>query len=127
MYNNEKTINLGTLYKAYDNIQTIMEIFDKYRYNKYECLNKIAEILDVSLPDYTQNIGKWAAFTNEGMAPILHGKIVKIDTRGIWYMKCKNGAYRFATDRDIIKVCDTKAECYSIITKNMEEAKESID
>lgn len=64
--------------------------------------------------DYSKLIGKWAAFRQEGMIPILHGKVKAVSINGCCSIKCKNGCMRYADVDDVIEFCDEKELCYMI-------------
>ena len=64
--------------------------------------------------DYSNLIGKWVAFHQEGMTPILHGKVVSVSEKGDCRIKCKNGYYRYKNINEIIEFCDSKEWCYKI-------------
>ena len=66
--------------------------------------------------DYSLYMNKWIAFTQEGMKPVLHGKVYRSLRLGV-AVKCKNGCHRFVNVRDVIKICDTKKECYMVRNK----------
>lgn len=57
--------------------------------------------------------GKWVAFRQEGMSPILHGKVVD-DCQSYYKVRCKNGEKRFPGLEDIIGFYDSKQDCYSV-------------
>ena len=64
--------------------------------------------------DYSKLIGKWAAFRQEGMQPILHGKVKDISFKGCCSIKCKNGYMRYVNVNEVIEFCDDKQLCYMI-------------
>lgn len=64
--------------------------------------------------DYSNLIGKWAAFYQEGMEPILHGKVKDVSIKGCCSIKCKNGCVRSVNVDDVIEFCDKKDQCYMI-------------
>ena len=66
--------------------------------------------------DYSALVGKWVAFWQEGMMPVLHGKIIEVhgEDRPYFKVKCKNSYYRYVGMRDVIEFCDEKADCYAI-------------
>lgn len=57
--------------------------------------------------------GKWVAFRQEGMSPILHGKVIK-DYQSWYVVRCKNGEKRFPGIENIIEFYDLKEDCYSV-------------
>ena len=69
--------------------------------------------------DFSSLIGKWVAFHQNGMQPVLHGKVIneigKKDT--LFKVKCKNSCYRFVHMDDVIEFCDNKQDCYAIKNK----------
>lgn len=64
--------------------------------------------------NYDNFIGKWAAFRQEGMTPILHGKVLDVYQGGYCKIKCKNSEYRCVHVNNVIEFCDTKELCYMI-------------
>lgn len=64
--------------------------------------------------DYSMLIGKWAAFRQEGMYPILHGKVIGVKQSGRCIIKCKNAYYRYVDVNSVIEFCDSKELCYMI-------------
>ena len=64
--------------------------------------------------DYSKLIGKWAAFRQEGMRPILHGKVKDVSINGCCSIKCKNGCMRYVNIDEVIEFCDDKQLCYMI-------------
>lgn len=64
--------------------------------------------------DYSGLIGKWAAFRQKGMEPILHGMVEDVTIKGRCTIKCKNGCFRFTNIEDVIEFCDEKEFCYRI-------------
>ena len=64
--------------------------------------------------DYSSYRGKWVAFYQEGMNPVLHGKIVDIKYNSCFVIKCKNGEYRYASKNDIVSIHNNKQECYMV-------------
>lgn len=64
--------------------------------------------------DYSCRIGKWVAFRQEGMKPVLHGRVVWINIFEHYKVRCKNGEIRFPKSYDIIGVYDNKSECYAV-------------
>lgn len=57
-----------------------------------------------------KDIGKWIAFKQEGMTPVLHGKIVRT-INDVYKIHCKNGEYRFAK-RKGARLFTSKEKCY---------------
>ena len=68
----------------------------------------------VVVKDYSMLIGKWAAFRQEGMNPILHGKVIEVKQSGCCVIKCKNAYYRYVDVNNVIEFCDSKELCYMI-------------
>lgn len=64
--------------------------------------------------DYSKLVGKRAAFRQEGMKPILHGKVINVSINGCCTIRCKNGCMRYTNVNDVIKFCDEKELCYII-------------
>ena len=64
--------------------------------------------------DYSKLIGKWAAFRQEGMIPILHGKVKTVSINGCCSIKCKNGCMRYVDVDQVIEFCNDKQLCYMI-------------
>lgn len=63
--------------------------------------------------DYSMLVGKWVAFQQEGMTPILHGKVVEV-CNDVFKVKCKNACYRYILMDNVIEFCDDKSVCYNI-------------
>lgn len=73
-------------------------------------LNQNGYIVRMNLQKY---INKWIAFTQRGMEPILHGRIISVSNFDeFFYVKCKNGEIRYPNIEDAIKFFDSKKECY---------------
>lgn len=85
---------------------------------KEQRVNAAIEFLEANgykvVKDYSKLIGKWVAFYQEGMTPILHGKVISVTEHGICRVKCKNGCYRYKNINGIIEFCDSKEWCYKI-------------
>lgn len=66
--------------------------------------------------DYSMLIDKWVAFWQEGMTPVLHGKVIEVRGEDNTYfkVKCKNSYYRYVAMNDVIEFCDNKSDCYAI-------------
>lgn len=64
--------------------------------------------------DYSKLIGKWAAFRQEGMNSILHGKVTDVSINGCCSIKSKNGCVRYVNIYDVIEFCENKELCYMI-------------
>ena len=64
--------------------------------------------------DYSKLIGKWAAFRQEGMQPILHGKVKDISFKGCCSIKCKNWYMIYVNVDEVIEFCNDKQLCYMI-------------
>ena len=71
--------------------------------------------------DYSNLIGKWAAFRQEGMSPILHGKVIEVKQGGCCVIKCKNSYYRYVNVNCVIEFCDSKDLCYAIKCQHNEK------
>ena len=73
-------------------------------------LNQNGYVVRMNLQKY---INKWIAFTQRGMEPILHGRIISVSNSDeFFYVKCKNGEIRYPKVEDVIKFFDSKKECY---------------
>ena len=70
------------------------------------------------IQNYDYLIGKWAAFRQEGMIPILHGKVMDVYPNGSCKIKCKNAHYRYPSVNSVIEFCDSKELCYMIKNPN---------
>lgn len=64
------------------------------------------------IKDNSSVIGKWVAFRQEGIEPILHGRVRIVTTIGTCAIRCKNGERRFCDVKDILVFFDNKKECY---------------
>lgn len=64
------------------------------------------------IKDNSSVVGKWVAFRQEGMEPILHGRVRSVTTIGTCAIRCKNGERRFCNVEDILAFFDNKKECY---------------
>ena len=64
------------------------------------------------IKDNSSVVGKWVAFRQEGMEPILHGRVRSVTTIGTYAIRCKNGERRFCNVEDILTFFDNKKECY---------------
>ena len=62
--------------------------------------------------DESSLVGKWCAFKQEGMEPILHGKIRNVTSCGTCIIRCKNGQRRFCNVKNILAFFENKKECY---------------
>lgn len=72
------------------------------------------ELVEVWKPNdqlYSDKIGKWIAFKQEGMEPVLHGQVKGVNGTCM-KVKCKNACLRFASLKDCYKFFDEKRECY---------------
>lgn len=85
---------------------------------KEQCISAAIELLEsngyVVRKKYNKLIGKWAVFRQEGMKPILHGKVINVSANGSCAIKCKNGCIRYVYIEDVIEFCDEKELCYMI-------------
>lgn len=81
-------------------ISAAIELLESNGYMIFKSFNKL--------------IGKWAAFRQEGMKPILHGKVIDVSLNDRCAIKCKNGCMRFVNVNDVIEFCDEKELCYMI-------------
>lgn len=61
---------------------------------------------------YDYLVGKWAAFYQEGMEPVLHGRVLEVDTTGLCKVRCPNAARRWVYVGKVLEFFDTKRECY---------------
>lgn len=52
------------------------------------------------------------AFRQEGMKPILHGRVRSVTDVGTCVIRCKNVERRFCNVKDVLKFFDNKRECY---------------
>lgn len=69
-------------------------------------LNQNGYVVRMNLQKY---INKWIAFTQQGMEPILHGRIISVSNFDeFFYVKCKNGEIRYPNVEDAIKFFDSK-------------------
>lgn len=65
--------------------------------------------------DFSSLIGKWAVFRQNGMKPLLHGKVVDFYyNSGMCRIKCKNAYYRYIRPDEIIDFYDNKDDCYAV-------------
>ena len=64
------------------------------------------------IKDNSSVVGKWMAFRQEGMEPILHGRVRSVTDVGTCVIRCKNGERRFCNVKDVLKFFDNKRECY---------------
>lgn len=65
--------------------------------------------------DLSKYINKWVAFKQEGMGPILHGRIIGTNSVNREFsVRCKNGCWRYCDKNDVIGLYDTKKECYEV-------------
>ena len=62
---------------------------------------------------YDYLIGKWAAFYQAGMEPVLHGRVLEVDITGLCKVKCPNAERRYINVDDALEFFYTKRECYS--------------
>lgn len=73
-------------------------------------LNQNGYVVRMNLQKY---INKWIAFTQRGMEPILHGRIINVSNFDeFFYVKCKNNEIRYPKVEDVIKIFNSKKECY---------------
>lgn len=63
--------------------------------------------------NYNYLVGKWVAFHQEGMEPVLHGRVLKVDMTGFCTVRCPNAERRFTMVDEALEFFDTKRECYS--------------
>lgn len=84
---------------------------------KEQRINEAIDLLENSgyivTKDYSMLVGKWVAFWQEGMSPILHGKIYGFG-KNYLEVKCKNGCKRFPNVNNVIKITDSKKGCYAL-------------
>lgn len=65
--------------------------------------------------DLSKYIGKWVAFRQEGMEPILHGKVIVARSINEYFgIKCKNGCMRYIDKNDVIGFYVNKKKCYEV-------------
>ncbi|RHP46964.1 hypothetical protein [Clostridium sp. AF32-12BH] len=65
--------------------------------------------------NYDHLVGKWVAFHQEGMKPILHGKVEKVlraEGNGLCRVRCSNGVMRWVYATEALEFFYTKRECY---------------
>ena len=56
---------------------------------------------------------KWIAFKQSGLNSVLHGRIIGASNLDkFFYVKCKNGEIRYPKVEDVIKIFNSKKECY---------------
>lgn len=64
-------------------------------------LNQNGYVVRMNLQKY---INKWIAFTQRGMEPVLHGRIISVSNFDeFFYVKCKNGEIKYPKVEDVIK------------------------
>jgi hypothetical protein len=63
--------------------------------------SKLIDISDTALGKY--KIGQKIEFTQDGMEPLLHGKIVEVWADGV-KVKCKNGGHRYPCFGEIVRI-----------------------
>lgn len=81
--------------------------------DKKNLLNEINKIDTYMKKLKEATLGKWVAFRQEGMEPVLHGKIIDVNSNGVFTIKCKNGQKRAASlEENIYDIFDTKGKCY---------------
>ena len=51
-------------------------------------------------------------FRQEGMEPILHGRVRSVTDAATCAIRCKNGHGRFCDVKDVLKFFENKRECY---------------
>jgi hypothetical protein len=77
----------------------------KHEFYYYEMINgkfsKLIDISDTALGKY--KIGQKIEFMQEGMEPLLHGKIVEVRATGV-KVKCKNGGHRYPCFGEIVRI-----------------------
>ena len=64
--------------------------------------------------DYSYLMGKWVTFRQEGMIPVLHGKVILVDIFGHCKIKCKRAKIRYTCADKIIGIYNRKSDCYAV-------------
>lgn len=64
--------------------------------------------------DYSYLMGKWVAFRQKGMRPVLHGKVILVDIFGHCKIKCKRAKIRYTCADKIIGIYNRKSDCYAV-------------
>lgn len=54
------------------------------------------------IKDNSSVVGKWVAFRQESMEPILHGRVRSVTDTNTCVIRCKNGLRRFCDVEDIL-------------------------
>lgn len=69
----------------------------------------------IVIEDLQKYKNKWVAFRQEGMEPILHGKVIRtFSITEQLTIKCKNGCNRYIHKNAVIGFYDNKKECYEV-------------
>lgn len=63
---------------------------------------------------YDYLIDKWAAFYQEGMEPVLHGRVLEVDITGLCKVRCPNAVRRWVYVGEVLEFFNTKSECYKV-------------
>lgn len=73
-------------------------------------LNQNGYIVCTNLEVYTD---KWIAFKQSGINSVLHGRVTDASNLDkFFYVKCKNNEIRYPKVEDVIKIFNSKKECY---------------
>ena len=73
-------------------------------------LNQNGYIVCTNLEVYTD---KWIAFKQSGINSMLHGIVTGVSNLDkFFYVKCKNNEIRYPKVEDVIKIFNSKKECY---------------
>lgn len=64
------------------------------------------------IKDNSSVVGKWMTFRQEGMEPILHGRVRSVTDAATCVIRCKNGHRRFCDVKDVLKFFENKREYY---------------
>lgn len=73
-------------------------------------LNQNGYIVCTNLEVYTD---KWIAFKQSGINSMLHGRVTGVSNLDkFFYVKCKNNEIRYPKVEDVIKIFNSKKECY---------------
>jgi len=73
-------------------------------------LNQNGYVVCTNLEVYTD---KWIAFKQSGINSVLHGRVTGASNLDkFFYVKCKNNEIRYPKVEDVIKIFNSKKECY---------------
>lgn len=84
----------------------------------YQCINFLKNHGYDVIERKGNKVGKYVAFTQDGMTCVLHGKVIT-DYVGTYCVRCKNGYQRIVGLDSVIGFYDTKQECYAITKDNI--------